>query len=429
MTSMSSNTLKTTLATTENLRQLCIIRTIVLLGQLLALAYARFQLRLDIAYAPLLSICLGMIVITALTWWRLGKPAPVVDIETFAHLLLDVTALTFMLFFSGGAANPFVSYYLVPLSISAATLPWRFTWAIALCCIGAYSALLFYHVPLAALQPHGQALGSALPNLHIIGMWGNFVISAGLITYFVVKMANRLRNREAQLRAHREQDLSNEQMLSVATLAAGTAHELGTPLSTLAIALEDMAADMQGDEHQAEQIQLLQRQVQSCRSTLQNLVATAHEHAESDVISVALGDYLQDLLAHWRLLRPDVSVNIHWHATATQLATIKAPAALQQAILNLLNNAADACPDAIQIDLQHDAKHACMQIIDHGPGIPMHVADSLGTPFVSQKEGGLGLGLFLSHATLSRLGGSVCLYNRDAGGTLTEITLPLAAED
>jgi two-component system sensor histidine kinase RegB len=124
---------------------------------------------------------------------------------------------------------------LCPICISAATLSWSYTWVITSLCVASYTLLLFFHIALPVLSPAHHHGNHQDINLHILGMWLNFFISAALITYFVVKMAQDLRRQDDLLNQKREDDLRDEQLMAVATLAAGTAHELGTPLSTMKV--------------------------------------------------------------------------------------------------------------------------------------------------------------------------------------------------
>ena len=155
------------------------------------------------------------------------------EAEFFAHLLFDLVIFTAVLYFSGGATNPLVSYYLVPIAIAAATLPRRLTWAITLLSLAAYTLLMQVYVPLEPLSPHTTHHQEPHTwfDLHILGMWLNFAVSAGFITYFVVRMVEAVRERDARIQRHLDEERRIEQVLSIASLAAGTAHELGT-LST-----------------------------------------------------------------------------------------------------------------------------------------------------------------------------------------------------
>lgn len=133
--------------------------------------------------------------------------------------------MSVLLYLTGGASNPLVSYYLVPVSIAAATLARQLSWAVAGLAFACYSLLLVWYRPVAALAPamhHGDV------NLHVLGMWANFAVSAGLISYFLVNMATELRRQQQHLTRQREEQLRDEQLLGIATLAAGAAHELGT---------------------------------------------------------------------------------------------------------------------------------------------------------------------------------------------------------
>src|SRR5690606_14130236 len=141
----------------------------------------------------------------------------------------------------------------------------------------AYSLLLFFYQPLPDLTPPGLHLEHEEPglSLHILGMWFNFLVSAAIITWFVVRMADELRSREEMLSRYREDSLRNELVLAVATQAAGTAHELGTPLGTAAILLKEMEEEYAGQPELLRDIRLLRKQVSLCRGTLKELVSKA----------------------------------------------------------------------------------------------------------------------------------------------------------
>jgi two-component system sensor histidine kinase RegB len=342
------------------------------------------------------------------------------------------TLLTLVLYLQGGATNPFVSLYLVPIAISAATLSTRFTVALALFCLLAYSLLMFYYVPMQVLSPthemtfdsehHSMHIGASQQvNWHVAGMWLNFVISTVLITWFGLRMASALRHRDAQLAAVREQQLRDEQLLGIATLAAGTLHELGTPLATMTLLTEDLENTTQEYPGIADDVRLLAQQLARCKLSLQNL-ARAAERPSDQLRREAFMDYLDKVLIHWHLLQPGVALK---NQVAPLPVFIRVDSTCEQAIINLLNNAAEASPAGIEISAAADAKAATITITirDHGPGIDPE-ASNIGKPFVSTRGQGRGLGLFLSNATIERLGGQVGMQPHPAGGTLTTITLP-----
>lgn len=425
---MPSSNLSLT-ASAANLKRLAAIRSILLVALLFGLGYVRHATSSDLIHPAQLTILALFALLNILTYWRLMQPWPVTDLEYFGHLLFDIAFLSIVLYTNGGATNPFVSYYLVPITISAALLPWRYTLLVAGLSLTAYTLMLFYYLPFPALQPHQSAHAHDADgiNLHIIGMWLTFALSTALITYFVVKMANALRHQEQRLARDREDELLEEQILAVATLAAGTAHELGTPLSTMMVLLDELI-DTRGDDPEiVEDLQLLKAQAETCKQILKGLVNTAELRGHADKQSIGVNNYLRDVLDRWQLIRPNQPLEISATDT-TRDRQLAVDPTLEQAICNLLNNAADAATDRIEVSLDCEGDTLILRIRDDGPGLPMEVAEHIGKPFVTTKGRGLGLGLFLSHATINRYGGSIALYDHPAGGTVAELRLPLTKE-
>jgi two-component system sensor histidine kinase RegB len=415
-------------AAKANLRRLALVRLIVIGGEIAALVYARFALEAELRYGWLLAAILLQVAATAFILWRLRRPWPVTDGEFFAQLLVDAGSLSLLLYCSGGATNPFVSYYLVPLAIAGAVLPSRYTAGLAAICIGAYTALLFFYEPLPLLSPlagahhhEGHDAATGMVNPHVVGMWFNFTLSALLITYVVARMANALRDQYDELNLRREQALHNEQLLAVATLAAGTAHELGTPLTTMKILLDDMQA-VGPDQHA--DIELLKQQVQTCHTTLTNLVATAESHQRRQFPLQPVDRFLVDALERWQVIRPSARYRLA-PAQVGAAPALRPDETLQQALLNLFNNGADASAEPLELKLEWNAHDIVLHIRDHGAGVPLEIAEQLGKPFVTSKGKGLGLGLFLSHATIERGGGDIRMYNHAEGGTEVVLRLPI----
>jgi two-component system, sensor histidine kinase RegB len=342
--------------------------------------------------------------------------------------------LTGLLYLNGGATNPFVSLYLVPIAISAATLSVRFTVALAAFCLLAYSLLMFHYQPLQFLSPshemvlnseqHSMHMTAGKPvNWHVVGMWLNFVLSTLLISYFVLRMARALRTQDTELSAIREKQLHDEQLLGIATLAAGTLHELGTPLATMTLLTEELKSNAAGNPAIADDAQLLVEQLARCRTIVHSL-ARAAEQPSDQLQRVPIANYLNKVLEDWQLLQPAIPVQKQFeHARGF----IRVDSTFAQALINLLNNAAEASPNGMEISILEDGMKDTLtiSILDHGTGIRLDT-ESLGKPFASTRGPGRGLGLFLSNATIERLGGKVMLQSHSGGGTLTTVTLPLA---
>ncbi|MDP1680472.1 MAG: ATP-binding protein, partial [Burkholderiales bacterium] len=332
---------------------------------------------------------------------------------------------------------PFVTLYLLPLSIAAAMLPAAYSWSVAGATLACYTFLLFRHLPfpqgpgsfalLATLFPGGlsgehDAHGAQADfNLHVLGMWFNFALSAVLIAWFVARMAQSLRERDRRLAAAREAALRNEQLVALGTLAAGAAHELGTPLSTIVVIAKELERDHAHDAALVADLHLLRAQAERCKTVLTSLSARAEA-----ATCIACEDYLRQLIEQWQLIRPQVKISTHF-AGSQPVPRLAVERTLDQALLNLLNNAADASPEGIELAGRWDAAQLTLEILDRGPGISAEVAARAGEAFFTTKSpgGGLGIGLFLANATIERFGGAVKLFNREQGGVCVRVILPL----
>jgi signal transduction histidine kinase len=172
-------------------------------------------------------------------------------------------------------------------------------------------------------------------------MWLNFVISVGVVAFFLTRMALALKDRERELAAAREGALRNEQILSLGTLAAGAAHQLGTPLGTMAVVVRELELNHGDDAELQEDLLLLREQVDRCKQTISQILASTGQGRDESLRSLALDAYLHRLLDEWQIIRPHarISVTLQGEQPAPLVA---ADRTLEQAILNLLDNAADA---------------------------------------------------------------------------------------
>ena len=287
-----------------------------------------------------------------------------------------------------------------------------------------YSLLFFFYRPLGndAHIHHDQAFSQ-----HIFGMWFGFALSAALIAWFVVGISNSLRQRDKLLAQAREQALRDEQLVALGTLATGAAHELGTPLSTMAVITRELErSDVpESTEHK---LKILRSQIDRCKQALSVISASAGElRAESGGL-VPVHTWLQRIVETWKAQRPDRSVAVDFPSLPTNAAIIDEQT-LQQSIVNLLNNAADASDKEIDMSARWDERHLTIEILDRGAGLHPNASATLGEQQTSNKENGMGLGLLLTHATLQRLGGDIVLFDRQGGGTCTRVRIPLTQPD
>ena len=408
-------------ASRQNLFRLGLIRAVVLAGQALALFYFSFFRPIDLPSSEIALVLAIYASVTIATANRGRVNIPIGNKEFFVHLLVDIFFFSILLYFSGGASNPFISYYLISISIAAIALPRLYTSVIAIITLGCYSLLLGYHVPVSAIAPNHMGHSMAGNNLHILGMWANFAISAAIIAYFISRMANELRSQQQKIAAHREQQLQDEQLLAIGTLAAGTAHELGTPLNTMKLLVDEML--LQQDKNQ--DLTLLSQQIAQCKTTLKELQTTANESTSEAFSPQPLQGYFDQLFERWHLMRPELKATISYAENSKPAPDLRFHPTIAQSILNLLNNAADASPNLVEVFIDWTEAEIRIQIKDQGEGFNTPDAGDIGKPFYSNKAEGLGLGLFLSQSTVTRFGGSINLQNREDGGTLTTINLPM----
>ena len=391
------------------------MRNIAILGQSLVIAFVHWGLAIPLPLFQMGLAILFLVLVNFGTKLRLGFSWPVTEIELFAQLMLDVTALTALLYLSGGSTNPFVSLYLIPLIVSAAVLPWRLTWAMAAVTVACYTLLMTYFIPL-----HQQTF-----MLHIFAMWTTFVFSTLLIALFVVRMGESIRERDRLLARAREEALRDERIVALGTLAAGAAHELGTPLATMAVVCGELESEYAHDPALSMDLSILSTQIESCKRILTGLLANAGEARAEGVRIQNADDFVEGILEQWALMRPAAS---HVYSKPDQPApTILAEQTLSQAVLNLLNNAADASPENIDIRLDWHDREIFIEIRDRGTGLSPEVAVRAGKPFFTTKPAGegFGIGLFLANASIERMGGKVHIFNRDEGGAITRIILPV----
>lgn len=402
----------TALPQRENpLARLFWLRNFTLLGLLLLMLWSDFGVGIHLPWLAMgitLALLAGLNVFTAL---RLKQPTPVRAPEILMHLLTDLGGLTVLLLYTGGWANPFVSLLLLPVVMAALLLPARMAWLAGGLAIAAYTLVAYVNIPLD-IPPHKAFY------LHVSGMWFNFAASVGVVVFFVLRLRDQLRKQEAELAAAREATLRNEQVVAVALVAASTAHELATPLNSLAVLNESLLAHANGPAR--ESLQLMHSQIERCRSLLKDLSRTAQ--AGISVKPISASAYLTRLADEWRLLRPAVDIQPLWITGQTD-PTIIPPASLDQALINLLNNAADA--SAEPVSMQGEIANAGLQIdiLDRGAG-PAPALGALAQPGHSSKNG-LGIGLFLSNASIEHLGGQVTLSEREGGGSRVSVWLPL----
>ena len=401
-----------------NVRRIIWLRLIVLLGAIVAAWLTTTYLHVELPIFSITIILLLTFTVSTASLLRLRMSWPVSNDELFAQLIIDVLVLTSLLYYSGGSTNPFAPLFLLPLVLTAATLYGWYVWAMVALTIGCYSLLLFFYIPFPETHDmHGDGF-----RLHVVGMWLGFIFSALLVAGFTARMAITVQRQNKKIADLREKHLKHEHVLALGPLAAGAAHELGTPLSTMAILLKDLSPETPLSESK---LSTLRGQVDRCKTILGSISAASGEiRAESGSVT-KLDDYLPHLLERWKKSRTDVVFKSNFEG-AKPAPSIVVDQTLDQALLNILNNAADASPDNIEINGHWSDQELTLVVSDRGTGLSPELEEKAGEHILSTKQDGMGLGLFLTYTTLERLGGEVRIYNREGGGVKCQINLPLS---
>lgn len=394
-------------------RRLVVMRWWLVGGLAIAVGSAPTYLDIALPQGPLLAVLLLMGLFNGFTrFWGEGRNCSTAGLAR--QLAVDLLAMAVMLYLTGGATNPLVSLLLLPVTVAAFALPGRWVVAIAALAIGLYSLLMGYALPLPIADV------ARATRLHLGGMWLTFVVSALLLAWFIGRMTQALRAREEQLAEAREKALRDAQVVALGQLAAGAAHELGTPLATINILAGELAGDARLPGDARADLDVMRRQVGLCKEIIGSLTQKAGIERASPALSVV--DWLEGLLARWRAA---------WPAACCTLAVlpsgvpprIVAEAAIEQAITNLLNNAAKIAPHGIRVVVEWHGGTLRIAIHDQGPGFPPEILRLGGAEPLPAVADGQGIGLWLTRSAVERRGGRLSLDNH--GGGVATIELPL----
>lgn len=363
------------------------------------------------ARLPLLSLALVLIlhgVLNGIAWLRLRTGGAALS-EVSLQLVVDAACIGALVYLTGGYANPFISLLLVPLILAAVTLPALHAWVMALWVGGLYTLLMrFYHPLQIEVSPE------AAVDMHLSGMWLNFLLTAALVAAFAGRQAATLRRRDAELAAAREQRLRDEQLFALGLQAATAAHDLATPMASVRITLDELRRDYAGDDELHQPFELLTSQVARMQAVLDRLGDSARARGGRSGPPIAVPVWLARVLEHWGLMWPQVRVALEIDDGLTRAAPLlEENPALEAVLLVLLNNAAQASPDAVLLRARQRDAQLVLEVIDRGGGLE------------SGKHAGWGVGLELARAALERIGGHLEIGTAAEGGVNAQVVVPL----
>ncbi|MET0248635.1 MAG: ATP-binding protein [Sphingobium sp.] len=399
------------------------LRWIAIVGQVATILIVHFAMGIALPLLPMLLVPCIAAGVNLASLAILRRREDVAHAELFLALLFDVLSLTAQLYMSGGATNPFISLYLLQVALAAVLLTRWGVWGIVLVSAVCAGLLSQSYVPLALTPPWAGQLF----DLHIAGAWICLLMIAVLLVLFMTRVTRNLTARDAYLAQLRQRAVEEEHIVRMGLLASGAAHELGTPLASIAVALGDWRTMPEITAHPAlvEEVREMQAAVDRCKAIVTGILLSSGEARGEAPQVTDVRAFFRDIAARWREAWPDVALNCDFGPH--DFPAIVADPVIRQAVGNLLDNAREAGASRIDMIVGRDAHGLNILVLDDGRGFSAEMLADLGKPYRSSKgrEGG-GLGLFLVVNVVRKLGGSVDARNAADGGAMVTLSLPFA---
>ena len=418
------------LGTLNNLRWLAVV------GQTVALLFVRLVLNFDfpvlLVASPIAASAMLNIVLA------IAYPAArrVTAREATAFLAYDIVQLAALLFLTGGIENPFALLFLAPVVISAATLDVWSTLFLGGLSFAAISFLWQAHLPI----PWSPVNGLRLPPLYQFGIWVSLLLGIGFTSMYAWRLASEATRMLAALSATQLVLAREHRLASLGALAAAAAHELGTPLGTIAVVAHELERDLVADPH-ADDFHLLRAEAERCRAILARL-AQPEESVLGEPERLPLGALLDDIAAPHRGL--DVAILLDMQSGPAPKVW-RIPEILH-GFGNLIENAADFASKTVTLRARWNEDVLCVDVMDDGPGFAAEIFEQIGEPYVTSrpasrsrvdrevdpedgKQDGMGLGFFIAKTLIEQTGGSLSARNRSQGGAVVTVRWPRGAID
>lgn len=413
------------------------LRWLAAAGQLVTVLFAVFGLGLDL---PLAVLC-GIVALEGLTnvvlagWGRAARAragrdtaARRLEAALGGVMLGDVVLLTLLLYLTGGPENPFSVFYLVNIVLGAMVLPPVWSAMLVGLALAGWASLFLYHVPVPALEdPSAEGPGGI--GLATFGRLVAFPSAAVVIAVFVARLNAERAALERKLEEERRKRERSAKLEALGTLAAGAAHELASPLSTIAVAAKDLELELLRTRPESESVEdarLIRQEVARCREILEGMAADAGQIQGGDLGRLMVDEIVDATLANLRG-RDRVVVRVEESARGAALEAPRRalPLALRQIVKNALDHGASGGP--VTFSVRRESGGVVFEVHDRGPGMDAPTLDRAEEPFFTTKETGrgLGLGLFLTRTVVERLGGALELRSRPGEGTRAVVRVPL----
>ena len=390
------------------------IRWIAIIGQLIAIFFVKFVIKIEIPFYESLAIILLSVIINFYSFIEERKNKSITNIKAFLFLLFDTLQLGVLLFLTGGIINPFSILILAPVITSASYLPALLTVILSFISIIIIILLNFYFIPLN--------LGNTFnfPEIYNFGLVISLIITVIFIAIYAYIFASSSRKISNALSVSKMQILNQKKITEVGSLSAATAHELGTPLNTIFLIINDLLRDskIKEDQNIIKDIYLLKSQAERCKEILQKLSKNPLKLKDKFLERVKISDLIK--------------INFDKFNKNKKLEIIKNNSQIEPEIIfkdeimyalgNIIQNAVLYSNKLVFVNLTYGNDLTSIKISDDGPGYSKDIFDKLGEPYISKNNNGMGLGIFISKNLIENMGGKIEFYNSEVNNAVVEIS-------
>ena len=426
------------------------LRWLAIMGQLLALFVVRYQLGFALPFWPALFLVLLSVWLNIVLLLRFPAGARLSENAAMGVLAFDIVQLALLLYLTGGLANPFALLFLAPVTVSATVLSTQRTLALGALTLVLVSLLAMFHLPL----PWYPDRPLELPRLYIFGVWMALLSGIGFTGLYVHRIAREAREMETALAATELALARQQQLYALDGLAAAAAHELSTPLATIAVVSQELrsacmkdcaSSDEDSRAQVCEDLKLIAEQAARCREILARLADHRAGRRDEMLSHVKISALLEEIVDPLR--GPDLSIELDVgpeQGCSEREPTIRRDPGVLYGLNNIIENACDFAESKVRIEARWDEERISLTITDDGPGFAEEIITRLGEPYVTTRAhrlhgpagaddedpgSGMGLGFFIAKTLLERTGATISIANRPAPehGAIVRIDWPRSA--
>lgn len=401
----------------NNLLQLIYLRLIAIFGQVITIIIAYYFLKISLALSVMFAVLSLLVIVNCVSFYRYKLQKNISDKSLFIELLFDVFALTAQLYFSGGVSNPFISLFLLQVIIASVLLKTIYAWLVAIITILCYLWLSFNYEELHAFHHHNSG---DFFNMHLHGMLISYVLASILLLIFVTKIIKNLKEGDQKINLLKQQSIEKEQVVRMGLLATGAAHELGTPLSTISVILNDWKATIT-EKDMIEDIIIIESQLSRCKKILSEILSSSGKNRVENAKIAPIKQIFDDLIKEWKESRKPQNLIYNFNGLPSKQIILDN--ILSQAFFNIFDNALEESFEFVLIEVQATQNEIVIIVEDKGKGFDLDILKSIGKVNLTTKNSS-GLGLFLALNALDRVGGSLKVENLTIGAKVS-VKIPL----